>query len=144
MCSRSKNLSHFVTALFILRESPLIPSVWMSTLLLPTPGTVTEEMRWWELTWVFGRQNIFRVRLLSITTGNNERGTSASLAQQKRPTVMAHRIKSALPRPVMIALMKTAACLNGEDDEIASVYSLISSDSSWIKKRGLQHIAQLH
>ena len=48
---------------------------------------------------------------------------------------MAHRIKSALPRPVMIALMKTAACLNGEDDEIASIYSLISSDSSWIKKK---------
>ena len=57
---------------------------------------------------------------------------------------MAHRIKSALPRPVMIVLMKTAACLNGEDDEIASIYSLISLDSSWIKRRGVQRIAQLH
>lgn len=34
MCCRSANLIYFVTGLFILRESPLIPSVWTGTLLL--------------------------------------------------------------------------------------------------------------
>lgn len=145
MCCRSKNLSHFVTVLFIPRESPLIPSVWMSTLLLPTPGTVTKKMQWWVLMWVLRWQNIFSVSAVEASQpATMWGGPSASLAQQKRLTVMAHRIKSALPRPVMIVLMKTAACLNGEDDEIASIYSLISLDSSWIKRRGVQRIAQLH
>ncbi len=46
----------------------------------------------------------------------------------------------AFPEPLMTALMKTAAFLNGEEDEIASIYSLISSDRSRIKRR-VQHIA---
>ncbi len=46
----------------------------------------------------------------------------------------------AFPEPLMTALMKTAAFLNGEEDEIASIYSLRTSDSCWIKRR-VQHIA---